>query len=120
MTPDRMRVVIAEMLGWEEQPEYGWKNKHTGSWQFRQYLPNYLNDLNAMHEAEKVLDVIQRRLFAELLHPNKAQHFLDNDWEVAHATALQKCEAFLRATGRWEEQPLVIDGDHDRDHPTKP
>jgi len=65
-------------------------------------LPNYLNDLNAMHEAEKVL--IRPNLYAKggwgmylgyLSKVTDEQHPID-------ATAAQRAEAFLRTIGKWE------------------
>jgi hypothetical protein len=72
-----------------------------------QWLPNYLNDLNAMHEAEKHLGSI-----------NALSDYADNldkvcvethicpltHWQaVVMATAAQRAEAFLRTTGKWTE-----------------
>lgn len=62
--------------------------------------PNYLHDLNAMHEAEKVL----------LKMPEKRityAHYLMNatckDWATFHATAAQRAEAFLKTLNLWVE-----------------
>ena len=72
-------------------------------------VANYLNDLNAMHEAEQCLwrkDFLARDTFidhlARILNPvhgyrdQLGQHLLD-------ATAAQRAEAFLRTIGKWEE-----------------
>lgn len=57
-----------------------------------------LNDLNAMHEAEKMLlelsdDVSPWELFESYLGP-----------VPVHATAAQRAEAFLRTIGKWDDQ----------------
>lgn len=61
-------------------------------------LPDYLNDLNAMHEAEKVLTEDQARNYSELLRGFQVVHF-----GAIHATASQRAEAFLRTLGLWED-----------------
>lgn len=53
------------------------------------------NDLNAMHEAEKVLTV---KCFN-----NYVMELLDFIHEPILATARQRAEAFLRTLGKWEE-----------------
>ena len=61
-------------------------------------VPDYLNDLNACHEAEKVLTDEQTSAYITTLclevQPEPMLH---------HATAPQRCEAFLRVMGLWEE-----------------
>ena len=131
MTPEKQRIAIAEACGWTEiepctccdevsrgyTPRPGTHKKH---------LPDYLNDLNAMHEAEKVL--WDKGLMLEFVNQLvgivcAAKGFrldkLATD-EVAayvtvlclavqpkpmlhHATAAQRAEAFLRTIGKWEE-----------------
>ena len=59
---------------------------------------DYCNDLNAMHEAEKVLSPIDRNHYID----NLGEMFGDS-WAFALATARQRAEAFLRALGKWEE-----------------
>lgn len=63
--------------------------------------PDYCNDLNAMHEAEKVLTdeqcVFVRVHLRERLENYPASRYM---W---HATARQRAEAFLRTLGKWEE-----------------
>jgi len=51
-------------------------------------LPDYTNDLNAMHEAESTLDAKQLQQMAAML-------FADVDGPRFHATASQRAEAFL-------------------------
>ena len=58
-------------------------------------FPDYLSDLNAMHEAEKLLTLAQKdRYESALLHMVK-----DND--ICYATSAQRAEAFLRTLGLW-------------------
>lgn len=67
----------------------------------REEIPDYLNDLNEMHEAEKVLDEQQiqypycHNLYA-IVVPKEIQPF--------RATAAHRAEAFLRTIGKWKEE----------------
>ena len=77
-----------------------------------------LNDLNAMHKAESTLDTLGRMKTAEHLNQivnaffddyydgmiaNEGS-FFDGAFTMAHATARQRAEAFLRTVGRWVEE----------------
>jgi hypothetical protein len=57
--------------------------------------PDYCNDLNAMHEAEKVLTFKDWEFYCDELGGSFQG--------CAHATARQRAEAFLRTLGKWEE-----------------
>jgi hypothetical protein len=59
-------------------------------------LPDYLNDLNAMAEAENLVlkSAQQCRDYANVLDDGNGGHF---------ATSAQRAEAFLRTIGKWEE-----------------
>lgn len=61
-----------------------------------QDVPRYLTDLNAMHEAEKVLDQRQGRDYRGIL-----LDVCEGIPNALHATAAQRAEAFLRAIGKW-------------------
>lgn len=67
-------------------------------WYFTHQLPDYLSDLNAMHEAEKILNTNQAADYCELLRP-----IICGCWRLVHATAAQRAEAFLKTLGLWEE-----------------
>ena len=76
-------------------------------------LPDFLNDLNAMHDAEKVLwDTGKAMEFTNRLVGIvcSARGFRwdkgtedDHLMCLSHATAAQRAEAFLRTIGKWEE-----------------
>ena len=88
MTPEQQRIAIAESC--RRLKVHG----HSVAG-----IPNYLNDLNAMHDAEKVLKGGMRSKYdAELtLICSRDYNFI---WE---STASQRAEAFLRTIGKWEE-----------------
>lgn len=106
MTKEEQRIAIAEACGWEaiallggeEEPEYlcGIVNKYPLR------VPDYLNDLNAMHEAEKALDSDKRERYMTALAMSDPGHG-SSSWYIVHLTAAQRAEAFLRTLGKWKE-----------------
>ena len=109
MTPEAQRIAIAEACGWTKcrlairgagAPERG-KSPY-GVPPRRGYevsLPNYTQDLNALHEAEKVLDYNQMNRYQNI----ELSRFVHTGttW-ICSATAAQRAEAFLRTIGKWE------------------
>jgi len=113
MTPEAQRIAIAEACGWtgdqldkvddlgpiKGYKETRWWHEKYSMWPRKHYLlptepPNYLNDLNAMHEAEKVLDGAAARFrYAEILHGIVKR---DGSSHIWHAAAAQRAEAFLK------------------------
>ena len=98
MNKEKQRIAIAEACGWEPLPEGHFHPDNP----IGQTMPNYLNDLNAMHEAEKTLTHEQRIDHMEWLGmcPDDYGHKV---WAYVHATAAQRAEAFLRTIGKWED-----------------
>ncbi len=124
MTPDEMRVAIAKICHPEYaayEPEYWytqrndyerdlvWKTTENGGLTIESVLvPDYCNDLNAMHEAAQTLDRLQRQKFYRNLQEvcavqqkDKAPRYLQ-EYELIHATAAQRAEAFCRVF--WPEK----------------
>jgi len=66
---------------------------------------DYCTDLNAMHEAEKVLTKDRNSYLTELaiLVSTDDLRGQDADWPWVCATARQRAEAFLKTVGKWEE-----------------
>lgn len=105
MTEEEMRIAIAEKCGW-----YG-INKDclddcvcfNSQKVMYEGVPNYPKDLNAMHEAEKVMSKDQFEQYRETL-----SDMLGDECRIGlgfHATALQRAEAFCRVVfpERWEK-----------------
>lgn len=59
-------------------------------------IPDYPNDLNAMHDAEKVLRPSQKIKYLK--------HLTQLDYYGRFATATQRAEAFLKTIGKWEDE----------------
>jgi len=97
MTSEAQRIAIAEACGWhiiEGEPPTGLNKNWTHS-DFC-FIPDYLNDLNAMHEAEKLLKSEQHFTFqVELARVINTTTYPLN-FALLHATATQRAEAFLR------------------------
>ena len=65
-------------------------------------IPDYLNDLNAMHSAEKSLGEIERERYTDNICGITPCNY-DGWFSCAHATAAQRAEAFLKTIGKWED-----------------
>jgi hypothetical protein len=118
MKPEKQRIAIAEACGWKnaDHPDamklkQGWTMPEKwcmdpkGVLRFNHHRPDYLNDLNAMHEAEKVLTEEQRIAYSDCTYDIalKAQKETGK-WRWISLTAAQRAEAFLRTIGKWEEE----------------
>jgi len=118
MTPEAQRIAIAKACGWraEKWASGGWTcynpsgsyGEFTGSEEaaFLLNCPDYLNDLNAMHEAEKVLTHADQcqygRYLTRLVTGIFQMHHAHSDTaRIAHAIAAQRAEAFLLTIGKW-------------------
>ena len=107
MTKEAQRIAIAEACGWINQGKakgvpalnHRWFNPSINSWYGDDNLPDYLYDLNAMHEAEKVLNFQQRSEYVSRL-----SSMVSHGFDFCHATATQRAEAFLRTLGLWIEE----------------
>ena len=98
MTPEEQRIAIAEACGWQvwHQENSVWLGESPDGVEHVP-IPNYLNDLNAMHEAEKVLTTMQGVDYAGYLGKVVARAARKlGQHHVWHATAAQRAEAFLR------------------------
>ncbi len=124
MTPESQRIAIAEACGWVRHGDEG----IYGCWDDPQGFthadcPDYLNDLNAMHEAEKVLDERDRwnygnTLALSVLKEENAYFGQNQDdlaepnlngfghFALATLTAAQRAEAFLKTLGLWKEESV--------------
>ena len=97
MSPDKQNIAIAQACGIASKDHWGPLYKTEQG--YARDCPDYLNDLNTMHEAEKSLDdVTQRGDYWDYLSSLTHEGF-----EMCHATAAQRAEAFLRTVGKWEE-----------------
>ena len=113
MTTDQQRIAIATACGWTEidgLSAKGLMGRPSGKICSFDYLPDYLNDLNACHEAEKVLT--QDHMIDYSRHVGKAVtiHLPASraawmDFKLINSTAAQRAEAFLRTLNLWTTTP---------------
>ena len=117
MSPENQRIAIAKACGWktfEDSENYPSPKVWTdpgGRARCWSDIPDYLNDLNAMHEAEKTLTPDQQDGYQNGLGNLVAGQPFEtyNHWSnvgcafVCHATAPQRAEAFLKTLGLWTE-----------------
>jgi len=89
MTDDQINATIAEACGWKGCTECNEPICEDN------FIPNYCNDLNAMHQAEETLPDGD-------LWTMKYNLPLQGGLEF-RSTARQRAEAFLRTLGLWEE-----------------
>ena len=117
MTPEAQRIAIAEACGWQdfytEANEF--RGTPPGTWAYSNRtvyqdgsapVPDYLNDLNAMHEAGKVLP----DLYAYQLELIRVCEKTDGR-SAWRATASQRAEAFLRTLNLWVEPTTATKGE---------
>ena len=97
MTDEQINAAIAEACGWrKEDGVYMWTANGIDC--TCPELWDWANDLNAMHEAEKVL------MHADLLFEYGMHISIDHKYDcLLRATARQRAEAFLKTLGKWEE-----------------
>ena len=111
MSPLTQRIAIANLRGyvipfswhleWADDGEGGYEKTILRDGNLRR-VPDYLNDLNAMHEAEGFVCAQD----IKDMHVGRYQSTLIEVCGVPypfHAKAAQRAEAFLRTVGRWEE-----------------
>ena len=137
MTEKQMNIAIAESLGFEDihfSPKKYYERRtaidfhclvgthpdpdHNHPEDGLTYVPDYCNDLNAMHELEKIIKepasyagwleaVTESEIAVGSLDPREIEgrviRYRSLFW-TAHATARQRAEAYLRTIGRFEDE----------------
>jgi hypothetical protein len=104
MTPKAQRIAIAEACG---TMKWSYALAPSYALAFGRFVaasvPKYTEDLNAMHEAEKVLTekgVNTWWTYVDLINRQNLTPFGQST--AVHATAAQRAEAFLRTIEKWE------------------
>lgn len=107
MTPEKQHVAIATAI-YPHFPCY-WDGPNLRH-RYPQTTPetsgpahDYLNDLNACHEMEKMLTKDQWQRYTSLLNSDLRAAGQGIMQAICHATAAQRCEAFLKTLELWEE-----------------
>lgn len=128
MKDEQINIAIAEACGWEDVSDSGFSGLNLGippasenltttrNWECVNgvgyyEIKDYSQDLNAMHEAEKVLTEQPQLLcyYGKLVSIVRRERGIDEFEQhyqclfTTHATARERAEAFLRTIGKWEE-----------------
>lgn len=120
MNNDQKRIKIAELCGWKRRPECDYTShldpvfhnlgarvemwgKETGQLIPFSKIPDYLNDLNAMHAAEKTLTDF-RAYTLTLIELTDGDAFTGGG--AIYATAAQRADAFIAVHNK-TAQPRV-------------
>lgn len=122
MTPNAIKIAIAKALGWTAHRDpkrakcgidipvceaYLWEHvfvppQFKGDTAYHRQLPDWPRDLNACHEMEASLSWEEGHIMNELLYDS-----MPEDQHLYHATALQRCEMFLKTKVLWVWPALV-------------
>jgi hypothetical protein len=101
MTDSEINKIIAEYIQWKPaiiprdmtgKPFEGWD-----------IPPDYCNNLNEMHEAEKMLTAEQARSYDKELQKIGFRNRLAGAFWLWHFSAGWKAEAFLKTIGKWKD-----------------
>ena len=109
MTEEQQIIAIAESLGWDCDPliAQGWVSR--GEWVLapndqtvvsRKYLPDFLNDLNAMREVLSTMSNDEAERYELVLLDVLVDH--ETHEFTWFAEAHFHAEAYLRTKGLWE------------------
>jgi hypothetical protein len=98
MSEEAQRIAIAEACGFTNGVGMNGLQWWTNSDGVHEDPPDYLNDLSAIHEAEKTIrnqfSTLEEAYWRNLSHVKPHAIF---------ATATQRAEALLRTIGKWDE-----------------
>jgi hypothetical protein len=119
MTPEQQRIAIAEACGFKPGTftiKTCWFDDCVSDGQekvlFAEHfingpevrVPDYLNSLDAMHQAEEVMTDMQRCDYSSHLYDLARKHEeATGKWRFVSMTAAQRAEALLRTLGKWED-----------------
>ena len=113
MKPEQQRIKIAETCGWENvrstNPPCGYTTRYKGTPSetcVELPIPDYCNDLNAIHEAESGLTREQYNRHTDILYEIEIARIGGDveKWRWLSSPASARAEAFLRTLEMWEEE----------------
>lgn len=99
MTKEEINRAIAEACG---QKYHKPTDTEIKSGSYYQYEPDYCSDLNTMRTAESTLPLDKQNRLAYELRTLLGFHS-HSYFDLVHASAIKRAEAFLRAIGKWRE-----------------
>ena len=98
---ERKRIAIAEASGFYNiNPAYwrGWRDERIEGKldTIERAIPDYLNDLNAMHEAEKVLRKVIYPSYTDVIIGDRMHDYAEHLGYAIDATAALRADAFIK------------------------
>jgi hypothetical protein len=137
MTPNAIKIAVTKALNWtaHRRPELGgcgadippceayiWQHifvppRFGGNTDYWRVLPNWPNSLDHMREAESTMTADEQGRYSVALTDVVKRDCLTAEGNVKdpfisswywHASALQRCEAFLRVKGLWIEDASTV------------
>lgn len=117
MTPEKQQIAIAEACGWTNVHPVIIKNvtkqgddRFCGITSDKGWIPNYLFDLNAMHEAiiTKFITEDEQNNFVinlmDILQINESGYWQNKEvWAMSTATCVPLAKAFLKTLNLWTD-----------------
>lgn len=120
MSPKAQKIEIARLCGWTAYPNMGecsgfiarssngescYQNLGgTRETAIERNCPDYLNDLNAMHEAEGCMNCDEQASSDLFEYRCQLTTICGHDRDLAFfATASQRAEALLKVLGKWDD-----------------
>lgn len=102
LVPVKIKLDKHQYNGWGK-PE-SWANDYYDCWNSSYgNVPDYINDLNAIHEAENTLSEEQRLIYSEELYHTAIKCQKETGlWRYLSASAAQRAEAFLKTLNLWD------------------
>ena len=109
MSPEAQRIAIAEVCGWKRHADgVGFYQGEFHAFKTSYGCPDYLNDLNALHEAEKFLNnkasiqsYLENIIVNVLEEHAQGDGSLEETWLVCQASAKLRAKSFLQTFGKW-------------------
>ena len=108
-TPNKAVLVFVKRLSLDYGDEIVYVNESDENFTkvVHAHVPDYCNDLNAMHEAENHLKPDEKEIYWNYLFDHcdgTVFSRVEDDYKMIHATAAQRAEAFLKTLKLWKEQ----------------
>jgi hypothetical protein len=107
MTDEQINAAIARVCGWTNVNEAHRSGKAPGAdYVGQEFIPDYCNDLNAIHEAENYLGESTNMVeYTNMLYDMACiVQTMTNRWNPYGLPARYRAEAFLRTLGKWHEE----------------
>jgi hypothetical protein len=101
MTQKQKQAMLAEAVGWKpDKRGLGWLSPHG----YYDTPPDYFNDLNAVHELEKVLTEEQRRSYCDFTYDIACSIQKETGkWNWISLPAAQRAEALGLTLNLWKQ-----------------